>query len=226
MFSEPNMGPTLRTQQRAINQAEDARKKAKKDVQKGIDQGSVPLTEATQVFDPLIEQKTGAFDTYYDSLGLNGPEGRARALQAFQEGPGYQYNLEQMQQGADRFWAGRGGWNSGNALDDLTRLQFGLANNEFGGWQNRLQGEDPTNLFQSKGTALTNLGKFFGDMYTNKAQVGIQGGQLANSAYQSLANGQMTNANNQAAADNALPAMLIQGGLNGLGGYFQGGYGA
>jgi hypothetical protein len=63
-------------------------------------------------------------------------------------------------------------------------------------------------------------------MYTNKAQVGIQGGQLANSAYQSLANGQMTNANNQAAADNALPAMLIQGGLNGLGGYFQGGYGA
>jgi hypothetical protein len=220
MFESPNMGPTLRTQQRAINQAEDARKKAKKDVQKGIDKGSVPLTEATQIFDPLIGQKQGAYDMYQNSLGLNGQEGYDATVGAFQQGPGYQFALDQANQNVMRNNAALGGLASGNTLMGLADRAQQLQNLEFGNWQDRLKGEDPTQLYGMKGNALTNLGKFFGDMYTNKGQVGIQGAELANNAYQSLAGGQMTNANNQAAANNALPGMLLQGGLNALGGYF------
>lgn len=226
LFDSPNMGPAIRTQRKALKEAKEARKTAMADVQTGIDTGSPYLQEATTVLDPITGQKQGVYDLYIDSLGANGPEGRARALEAFQTGPGYQFNLEQMQQGADRFHAGRGSWNSGNALDDLTRLQFGLANNEFGGWQNRLKGEDPTSLYGAKGDALTNLGNFFQTGYSNKANAGLQGAQLQQGAFNSLAAGLGQNASNQAAASNALPGILLQGGINAFGGYFSGGHGA
>jgi hypothetical protein len=189
---QPNQG-TFTQQQSLVDQAlaagqanqtqtATATKKARGDVKTGIAKGEVPLTEATNVFDPLIGQKQGAFDMYYNSLGLNGPEGNATALDTFQTGPGYQFNVDQMEQGADRFWAGRGGWNSGNAADDLTRLRFGLANNEFGSWQNRLQGEDPSNMYGNKATALSNLGNFYGTQYNNLANAGLHGSQLQSGA--------------------------------------------
>lgn len=226
LFEAPNLGPSLRTANRAKKFAKQAREEGIEAVQEGIDRGSAPLTEATTLFDPLLGQKQGVYDAYLDSLGINGQEGYDRTLGMFQRGPGYQFALDQANQNVLRNSAALGGVASGNTLMGLSDRAQQLQNLEFGNWQDRLKGEDPTSLYGQKGNALTNLGKFFGDTYTNKGQIGVQGAGLVNSAFNSLAGLQSQNASNQAAASNALPGMLIQGLLNGVGGYFSGGYGA
>lgn len=91
-------------------------------------------------YDPysrIGEQGTSA---YADSLGLNGPEGRLAALGRFQSGPGYQFALDQGTDAISRQAAARGTLAGGGTSADLLRFGQGLANQEYGGWQDRLRG--------------------------------------------------------------------------------------
>lgn len=224
LFEAPKYGPMLNTQNGALKFAKKARREGIASVQTGINQGSAPLTEATTLFDPLIADKTKGYDMYQNSLGLNGEGGWDAAQAAYH--PLFQAELDAANTNLSRQMANAGGWNSGEHAAGLHQLGQRMYRSGFEGWQDRLAGFDPSGAYGQKGSALTNLGKFLGDMYTNKANAGLQGAQVANSAFQSLASGQGANAQAKAAANNALPGLLTQGLINGVGGYFSGGFGA
>lgn len=114
----------------------------------------------------------------------------------FQESPGYQFAIEQGVNAIDRAASARGLLNSGARLRELTRYGQGMANQEFGNWQNRL-------------AALAGIGQ------TATGQTAALGTNAANN----IAQTQMAAGNAQAAGGvNATNAVL--GGANaGLGLY-------
>lgn len=82
-----------------------------------------------------------AAGAYSDALGLNGADGNARAVNQFQAGPGYQFQLQQGQQAINRTAASRGMLASGNTSLDLLRYSQGLADQEYDDYLNRLDGQ-------------------------------------------------------------------------------------
>ena len=77
---------------------------------------------------------------YINSLGLNGPQGNAAATNAFQTGPGYDFQMKQGIDAIDRSRANSGMLGSGNTNIDAMTYGQGLANQAYGGWQSNLQG--------------------------------------------------------------------------------------
>lgn len=75
-----------------------------------------------------------------DALGANGPEGNTRATDAFHAGPGYQYAVDQSLDGIARSAAARGADVGGNTLAALSDRAGNMANQEYGGWVDRLNG--------------------------------------------------------------------------------------
>lgn len=88
----------------------------------------------------LAKKYGGGTSLYLDSLGVNGADGNQRAQQAFQAGPGYQYAVDQSLDGIMRKSAALGGLGGGNTLTALTDRAGAMANQEYAGWQNSLQG--------------------------------------------------------------------------------------
>jgi hypothetical protein len=74
-----------------------------------------------------------------DALGLNGPEGSARAQAAFMNNPGYLFQLSQGTNAVDANAARTGQLNSGNTDIDLTKFAQGLAGTSWGNYVNSLQ---------------------------------------------------------------------------------------
>jgi hypothetical protein len=114
------------------------------------------------------------YDMYINSLGLGGAEGRAAAEAAFRAGPGYQWQVDQATRGAQRAANAVGSApGGGNAMDAVTRLASNLANQEYGNWQQNLQGfqgaaeratggraailQDLANLYQNQGNQTATL---------------------------------------------------------------------
>lgn len=138
--------------------AANANKARTTGLQQGFDQASgylnKGLTGATEQYD-----KAGAlFDTWYKSgsdaetaranaLGLNGAEGNAAAVDAFQAGPGYEFAVNSGLDAIDRRAASRGMLGSGNTNADSITFSQGLANQE---WQQYL-----TNLGAVSGSGQT-----------------------------------------------------------------------
>jgi hypothetical protein len=169
-------------QQNAATQTAN-RTEARKDVKTGITKGAVPLTEATQVFDPLIGQKQGIYDLYTDSLGVNGAEGYGRAQTGFGNSlTGGDFALDFANENYKRNAASLGQLNSGGTAAGLYELGRGFQNQRVDNWMNRLQGEDPSNMYGNKATALSNLGNFYGNQYNNLANAGIAGAGLQQGA--------------------------------------------
>jgi hypothetical protein len=77
---------------------------------------------------------------YQDSLGLNGGAGSARAVNAFQTAPGYQFQLAEGQKALERSAAARGNLFSGATGKGLVRYGQGVANQAYGTYQDRLSG--------------------------------------------------------------------------------------
>lgn len=98
------------------------------------------LDKAGGIYQPLQQKYGAGTDLYLDSLGVNGPEGNARAVGAFQAGPGYDFMVNQSLDALDRRAASRGMLASGNNTIDTLNTVTGLANQEYGNWQNRLGG--------------------------------------------------------------------------------------
>jgi len=104
-----------------------------------LGQAGTQLQGAADAYNPLIQRGMAGYDMYSNSLGINGPEGNAAARGAFQAGPGYQWQVEQATDAAQRAANRTGSLYGGNVVDATTRLGSNLANQEYGNWQNRLQ---------------------------------------------------------------------------------------
>ena len=98
------------------------------------------LDKAGSYYAPLSQKYGAGTNLYLDSLGINGADGNARATGAFQEGPGYQYRVNQALDQTNRAAAATGGLMGGNTLAALSDRAGNLANQEYGNWQSQLGG--------------------------------------------------------------------------------------
>jgi hypothetical protein len=103
-------------------------------------QSADTLQQSAAGWQPLIDKAMTGYDMYSNSMGLNGAAGRDAALNAFQAGPGYQWQVDQATDQAARAANKLGMTYSGNTIDAQTRLANNLANQEWGNWQKNLQG--------------------------------------------------------------------------------------
>ncbi len=92
----------------------------------------------TNYYDPYSQATQGSPGMQANALGLNGASGNQAATGAFQEGPGYQFALDQGLQALNRNAASRGMLASGNNTQDILKYSQGLANQEYGNWLDRL----------------------------------------------------------------------------------------
>lgn len=163
-------------------------------------QSAEQLQGAVNTWDPIMASATKGMTAYDNAMGLNGAEGNAAALQGFQAGPGYTWQQQQATQGAQRAANRTGSASSGNALDAVTRLSSNLANQEWGGHLDRLQGYQGlgTTAAAGRAGALTNLGGLY------QQQAGAESGLITdrtaanNSIYNNMSTINQTSGQNLA----------------------------
>jgi hypothetical protein len=127
----------------------------------GYDRARGDLSGAFGAYAPLsdLAQKYGAgTDLYLDALGANGAGGNARAKDAFQAGPGYQFTLDQGMDALNRRRAAGGMLNSGNADIDAMTFGTGLADKTHGDWLSRLAALVNPELSATSGAAAGTAG--------------------------------------------------------------------
>lgn len=83
--------------------------------------------------------KSGA-GLYADALGVNGADGSARATEAFQTNPGYEFARDQGLQAIERNASKYGRLDSGNTDSDMGRFAIGTADQAYGDWLSNLSG--------------------------------------------------------------------------------------
>ena len=107
-------------------------------------------------------------------MGLNGEAGYKNALSKFQTGPGYQFQLAEGTKALENSMASRGKLFSGQTGKALTEFGQGLANQEFGGWQNRLAGLVDTgqNAAAQTGNFGANAAAGIGNAVMNAGEIG------------------------------------------------------
>lgn len=111
------------------------------------------LNQAVAGYDPYVKAGAAATAMNANALGLNGASGNEAATGAFQAGPGYQFAMDQGTNAALRGASAAGMLNSGNTLTALTGYGQGLANQEYGGWLDRLSGASAQGLSAAGGQA-------------------------------------------------------------------------
>lgn len=194
---------------------------------RGTDFAIKSLEGAKSAFDPLtsLAGKYGqGSDLYMDSLGINGAGGNERAVSAFQAGPGYDFAVNQSLDALDRRAASRGMLASGNTTLDTLGTVTGLANQEYGNWQNRLGGFMAPELAATGAVAggLAGLEAGKAPIYTNDATQRVN---LASNVTNGLnsqttqqANAQMQASGNMLNLGMDLAKMVASGGTSMLGG--------
>ena len=167
--------------------ADEAAARRRTGYRRGFDQASGYINEGLARAEPYYDQAFNLFalpgeragrgaDLYADALGLNGPEGQARARGTFQSSPGFAFQLDQANNLAERRAAARGSLAGGNVIDETTRLATGLAQQDYGNWLGRLA---PYNA-QSESIASRQAGvlgaraQLYPQAYGNLAQLGYQ----------------------------------------------------
>lgn len=188
------------------------------------------LDTAKTYFQPLsdLATKYGAGTSLYlDSLGVNGAQGNANAVNAFQAGPGYDFALNTGLDALDRRAASRGMLASGNNTLDTLGFAQGLANQEYGNWQNRLAGLVSPELSATGATAsgLSGLEAGKAPIYMNdaNARVGLAGNVVGgiNNQNTQAANAEMAGSGNLWNLGLNLARLgtgFLGGGIGGLGG--------
>lgn len=111
------------------------------------------LNQAVDQFSPYNQTGQAANSTLANALGLNGPQGNAAATNAFQAGPGYQFAVDQSLQAAQRGASAGGMLASGNLLTELQNRGNQLANQEYGGWLDRLAQQSSQGFQSANATA-------------------------------------------------------------------------
>lgn len=99
------------------------------------------------------------------------------ARKGFQETPGYQFQIQQGEQGVRNNLAALGMKNSGSALKALTRFRSGLADQEYGNYLNRLAGVAGMGQSQVNSTnaLTTNAANNIGQNYQNAGEARASG---------------------------------------------------
>ncbi|MBD3844268.1 hypothetical protein IED13_01060 [Bosea sp. SSUT16] len=135
---------------------------------------------------PWVTAGTGALGTYQGSLGLGGQAERDAAVSQFQNSPGYQYAVDQASDATARKASALGALGSGNTMAAIADRAQNMQNQEYGAWQDRLNGLS-TQGMQAAGTqaglqgqlgsSLANLGAQQGNaeagIYTGMAGLGL-----------------------------------------------------
>lgn len=156
------------------------------------------LDTARSAYDPLTAKYGAGTDLYMDSLGVNGAEGNQRAVNAFQAGPGYDFAMNQGLDALDRRAASRGMLASGNTNLDTINYATGVANQEYGNWQNRLAGLANPELAAASGIAGIETGRagLYGQDAQNRVNLasGVTSGQ--NNQTTQAANAEMAGSGN------------------------------
>lgn len=133
----------------------------------GMDALNRGRAEGTAAYQPLSEL-AGRYGQgsalYSDALGINGAGGNQRAQQAFTTSPGYQFQMDQSLDAINRARNASGQLVGGNTDDAVLTKASGLANQEWGGYLNRLQGFQPLELQATSGAAggLADIARTFG----------------------------------------------------------------
>lgn len=177
------------------------------------------IGRAGDIYAPLQTKYGSGTNLYLDSLGVNGADGNARAVGAFQAGPGYDFAVNQSLDALDRRAASRGMLASGNNTIDTLSTVNGLANQEYGNWQNRLAGLISPEMQAAGGAAgvATNEAGVWQNDANNRVNLtsGVVNGQ--NSAQTQGANAQMNASANVLGAGLSLAGLGVRaaGGLPG-----------
>jgi len=148
-----------------------------------------------------------------NGLGLHGQTGNDAARGAFQAGPGYQWSVDQATDAAARKAASLGIAGSGNTLSAITDRASGLANQEWGGWLDRLGGYN-----QQRGTQ---LGQAYQTDLGGANTASALAGQMQGLGTQGMAQGYTNLANMETGLGNNRANLW-----NGLGGNLANSFGA
>jgi hypothetical protein len=117
--------------------AADKAAKAQTDASnRAIDLQAATIAQSRLDAAPWMEAGKKALGSYMGELGLGAPGWQSN----FQATPGYQFQVDEAEKGAMNHLAGLGMKNSGAALQALTKLRSGLANQEYSNFLGRLSG--------------------------------------------------------------------------------------
>lgn len=139
-------------------------------------------TGAIDRLNPWATAGQGALSTYENSLGQNGAAGNAAAVAQFQATPGYQWQQDQAADQIARKQSSLGALGSGNTMVALQDRAQNIANQEYGGWQDRLQG-----LSDRGQQAATTQAGLQGQLGNGLAGLGQSQGQLSAGVHTGLA---------------------------------------
>ena len=139
----------------------------------GRDALTTDYAKGLQEWDPVTKTANQGESAYADAMGLNGPEGSARAQAAFRTDPSYQFKLSQGLAAAKAQAAKNGTSMSGGQLIDLNNYAQGTADQ---GWNNYIQGLSPflgqaTTAAGARSGIDTGLGNAINASYTNQGQL-------------------------------------------------------
>lgn len=146
-----------------------AQDKASSDQQAGLNKGYGQLSDnfgqGRQAIATSLANSTAPFQTnlnvgqagqgaYADATGANGAAGNTRAVNNFQAGPGYQFNMDQMMQNLQRVQQASGQGNSGATDVAALNQAHGIADQ---GWQSYIQNLSPfLNTSNAAATGIAN----------------------------------------------------------------------
>jgi hypothetical protein len=125
------------------------------------------LDTAAGYYAPLASKYGKATTLGLDALSVNGPEGNARAVEAFRASPGYDYRVDQTLDGVARKANALGVSMGGNTLAELSDRAGHMADQEYGAWVDRLNGYVSPELAATGGEAAATMAK--APVYTTTA---------------------------------------------------------
>lgn len=115
---------------------------------------------------PYMQGGQGAYNLYNDFMGVNGRPAQSNAMTNYQSSPYMSYLQQQGQRAVDRRANAGGGYYSGNALAEASRVNQGIASQDYNqylaqlaqlGQQGQQMSQFGGNLDWQHGSALANL---------------------------------------------------------------------
>lgn len=179
----------------------------------GLNSATSQYNKASDLFNQWYNTGQSANAMYGNALGLNGADGNAAAVSAFQTSPGYQFSVDQATEAAKRNASSLGMLGSGNTMMAISDRSQNLANQEYQNWLNNLNTASSSG--QSAAGSQAGIQTGLGDLqYGNSAALAsLAHGtetQVGASAAQRIAD---TQAAKQAASGNIWGAILGVGDL-------------